>query len=105
MSMIERIGRGAGGVAARGTWFARGAWLLAVGEALISVKDHVTDRLSENDRRRLVEIIRTSKGRPGNLSARERRELQALFSKIEPAELAKSVARAGVSGRRGRGKR
>ncbi|MDP9187658.1 MAG: hypothetical protein M3O25_00230 [Actinomycetota bacterium] len=81
-----------GSSAARGRWLARGAWLLAIAEGLVAVRDHLTSRLSEKERRRLVEIVRTSKGRPSNLSDRERRELQALIGKIEPRELAKTVA-------------
>ncbi|CAN5438572.1 hypothetical protein BH20ACT15_BH20ACT15_06760 [soil metagenome] len=85
-----------GSTAARGTWLARGAWLLALAEALMAVRNHLTSRLSEKDRARLVEIVRTSKGRPANLSNRERRELKELFDKVEPKELAKTVAASGL---------
>lgn len=94
-----------GSTAARGTWLARGAWLLALAEALIAVKNHFDTRLSERDRARLMEIVKTSKGRPANLSNRERRELKVLFDKVEPKELAKTVASSGFGrqvGRRGR---
>ena len=104
MSAIERVGRSAGLAAKRGTWMARGVWLLAVAEALTHARDHVMDRLSEKERARMVEIVKTSKGRPSNLDSRERRELQNLFSKIEPAELAKSVAKSSIAGR-GRSKK
>lgn len=93
-----------GSSAARGRWLARGAWLLAIAEGLVAVRDHLTSRLSEKERRRLVEIVRTSKGRPSNLSDRERRELQALIGKIEPRELAKTVASSSL-GRQARGAR
>lgn len=81
-----------GSSAARGRWLARGAWLLAIAEGLVAVRDHLTSRLSEKERGRLVEIVKTSRGRPSNLSDRERRELQALIAKVEPRELAKTVA-------------
>ncbi len=82
--------------AARGTWLARGAWLLALAEALVAVRNHLNDRLSERDRSRLVAIVKTSKGNPMNLSDRERRELKAIFDKVEPKELAKTVATSGL---------
>lgn len=93
-----------GSTAARGRWLARGAWLLAIAEGLVAVRDHLNSRLSEKERKRLVEIVRTSKGRPRNLSDRERRELQALIAKVEPRELAKTVA-ASSFGHRARGAR
>lgn len=85
--------------AARGKWLARGAWLLAAGEVVVAVRNHVTDRLTERERKRMVEIVRSSKGRPSNLSERERRELRALLGKVEPGELAKKVATSPFAGR------
>ena len=41
-------------------------------------------RLSEKDRQRLVEIVKASKGRPSNLSDRQRKELKSLLIRIEP---------------------
>ena len=81
-----------GAAAARGRWLARGAWLLAAGEVVLAVRDHITGRLSEKERKRMVEIVRSSKGRPSNLSDRERQELQSLLAKVEPRELVKTVA-------------
>src|SRR5215208_5826915 len=81
-----------GAAAARGRWLARGAWLLAAGEVVLAVRDHITGRLSEKERKRMVEIVRSSKGRPSNLSDRERKELQSLLAKVEPRELVKTVA-------------
>ena len=40
----------------------------------------------------MLEIVRSSKGRPSNLSDRERKELRALLGKVEPR-------RAGEEGR------
>jgi hypothetical protein len=85
--------------AARARWVARGAWLLAVAEVVLAVRKHVTTRLDEKDRRRMVEIVRSSKGRPSNLSDRKRKELKALLAKTEPRELAKTVATTGFASR------
>ena len=85
--------------AARGRWLARGAWLLAAGEVVLAVRDHIAGRLSEKERRRMVEIVRSSKGRPSNLSDRERKELQTLLAKVEPRELVKRVATTGFAAR------
>ena len=71
--------------AARGKWLARGAWLLAAAEVVVAVRNHVTDRLTTKERKRMLEIVRSSKGRPSNLSDRERKELRALLGKVEPA--------------------
>lgn len=91
---------GAGNAATRAKWLARGAWLLAAAEALVAVRNHLADRLDEKDRRRLVEIVKTSKGRPSNLDDRERRELQRLIGQVEPRELVKTIARKTPLGRR-----
>jgi hypothetical protein len=85
--------------AARGKWLARGAWLLAAAEVVVAVRNHVTDRLTPRERRRMVEIVRSSKGRPSNLSDRERRELRDLLGKVEAADLAKKVATSPFAGR------
>ena len=85
--------------AARGKWLARGAWLLAAAEVVVAVRNHVSDRLTPKERKRMVEIVRSSKGRPSNLSDRERKELRALLGKVEPSELAKKVATSPFAGR------
>jgi tellurite resistance protein len=85
--------------AARGRWLARGAWLLAATEVVLAVREHITGRLSEKERRRMVEIVRSSKGRPSKLSDRERKELRALLAKVEPRELVKRVATTGFAAR------
>ena len=88
-----------GAAAERGKWLARGAWLLAAAEVVMAVKNHVSDRLTPRERNRILEILRTSKGRPSNLSNRERRELQSLLAKVEPRDLAKKVATSPFAGR------
>src|SRR2546427_12626439 len=85
--------------AARGRWLARGAWLLAAAEVVVAVREHVTGRLTEKERKRMVEIVRSSKGRPSNLSDRERKELRSLLGKVEPRALAKKVATTGFARR------
>ena len=73
-----------GAAAARGRWLARGAWLLAAAEVVLAVRNHISGRLTEKERKRMVEIVRSSKGRPSNLSDRERKELRSMLDKIEP---------------------
>jgi hypothetical protein len=85
--------------AARGKWLARGAWLLAAGEVVVAVRNHVNDRLTPKERQRIVEIVRTSKGSPTNLSDRERKELRAMLGKVEPADLVKKIATSPFAGR------
>jgi hypothetical protein len=102
MGALTRIAdslRDPGAAAARGRWLARGAWLLAAAEVVVAVRDHIAGRLNDKERRRMVEIVRTSKGRPSNLSDRERKELQALLGKVEPRELLKTIGTTGF-GRR-----
>ena len=83
----------------RAKWLARGAWLLAAAEVVIAVRNHVATRLTEKERQRMVEIVRASKGRPSNLSDRQRRELRSLLDKVEPRELAKTAATTGFAAR------
>jgi tellurite resistance protein len=102
MGALTRIGdslRDPGAAAARGQWLARGAWLLAAAEVVVAVRDHIAGRLDEKERRRMVEIVRSSKGRPSNLSDRERKELQSLLAKVEPRELLKTVGTSGFAAR------
>jgi hypothetical protein len=99
LSKISGSFRDPGAAAARGRWLARGAWLLAAAEVVVAVREHVAGRLDERERRRMVEIVRTSKGRPSNLSDRERKELQALLAKVEPRELLKTVGTTGLAQR------
>jgi len=88
-----------GAAADRGRWLARGAWLLAATEVVLAVRNHVNARLSEKDRQRMVEIVKASKGRPSNLSDRQRKELKRLLDQVEPRALAKTVATSGFASR------
>ncbi len=61
-------------------------------------------RLEPKDRARLGELLKKSQGVPNKLSTKERAEVRALVSKLEPAEFAKSIVpvarRAVMKGRR-----
>ena len=92
-----------GAAAERGRWLARGAWLLAAAEVVLAVRNHINTRLSDRDRQRMVEIVKASKGRPSNLSDRQRKELRGLLDQVEPRELAKTVASSGFAGRFAKG--
>jgi len=49
--------------------------------------------LKPEERKRLIQLARKSKGRPSKLSASERREADALLDKLEYAALGGDVAR------------
>ena len=105
LSKISRSMRDPGAAASRARWLARGAWLLAAAEVVVAIRDHVAGRLDDKERRRMVEIVRTSKGRPSNLSDRERKELKGLLDQVEPRTLAKTVASSGFASRFAKGLR
>jgi hypothetical protein len=61
--------------------------------------------LSERDRSRLSRLVRQSGGRPGNLSAKERRELRRLAGKLDLKGMGRELlplVRARRGGRKGR---
>lgn len=53
-------------------------------------KEHL-ERLTPRERRRLISLVRETKGRPGNLSAARRRELGDLIAKAEPKRFASTA--------------
>ena len=59
------------------------ARLIVLGELVLLAREHL-HKLEPQDRRRIVELVRRGGGRPGNLSERDRRELQRLIEKVEP---------------------
>jgi hypothetical protein len=65
--------------------------LLAVGEIALLARSHIR-KLEPDERRRLVELMRAGRGRPRNLSDRDREELGKLVAKAEPRLLAGAVA-------------
>jgi hypothetical protein len=56
--------------------------------------------LSASDRRRLSGLLRQSRGRPGNLSARERDELLAIIGRLDLLGVARELGGASRRGRR-----
>ncbi len=68
------------------------ARLIILAEVMMLAGEHV-GRLSPRERRRVLELLRRGRGRPSNLSQRERAELATLVAKAEPKLFARSVAR------------
>ena len=76
----------------RSRWLARRLWLIAVAEGAWVSWGHWR-RLEPEERRRLLEIAKKSKGRPSkNLSKGERREAEVLLDKLGHLELAGNIA-------------
>ncbi len=65
--------------------------LLAAAEIIMIVREHI-EKLEPQERRRLVELLRTGRGRPRNLGAAEQDELRELVAKAEPRLFAGLVA-------------
>src|SRR5579875_1446689 len=61
--------------------------LLAAAEVAALARDHI-QRLTPEERHRVLELIRLGRGRPSNLSEDEREELTTLIAKAEPRLLA-----------------
>jgi hypothetical protein len=57
--------------------------LLAVAEIALLMRAHLS-KLDARERRRLVALLRTGRGRSRNLQPAEREELAALVAKLEP---------------------
>jgi hypothetical protein len=58
--------------------------------------------LSAKDRRRLAALVRQSRGRPGNLSDRERRELMGIVAELDLLGVARELSGLTGQGRRRR---
>jgi hypothetical protein len=65
--------------------------LLALAEVAILAKAHY-GRLSAAERSRLFQLVKTSRGRSGNLTQSERDELAGLVNKMEPRMFAGTAA-------------
>lgn len=76
-------------------------WLMLF-EAVKLARSHLMDSTSPADRRRVVELVKRSKGMPQNLSARERDDLKRIASKIDASKLAAAAAPAFMGAVRGR---
>jgi hypothetical protein len=77
--------------ARRSRWLAERLWFIAAIE-VAWLANHHWRRLDSEERRRLRELIRKSRGRPSKLSSREREEAEQLLRKLDYAELGGSVA-------------
>jgi hypothetical protein len=60
--------------------------LLSIAEVAVLTRDHY-QLLSHAERKRLVTLVRTGRGRTGRLTDREREELETLVGKLEPRRL------------------
>jgi hypothetical protein len=76
--------------AARSRWLADRLWFIAAIEVAWLANRHWR-RLEPDERRRLRELIRKSRGRPSKLSTKEREEAEELLQKLDFAELGGSV--------------
>ena len=83
VSLIGWTGRR---IAKRSRWLADRLWFIAAVEVAWLANRH-WHRLDRDERRRLRELIWKSRGRPSNLSAREREEADELLEKLGYAEL------------------
>src|SRR5579875_4178194 len=60
--------------------------LLSAAEVAILAREHF-QRLTPAERRRLLTLVRTGRGRTNRLTPRERRELEGLLARLEPRQL------------------
>jgi hypothetical protein len=73
-------------------WFIPWMWPIYVARGAIAVKNHVGDRLTERQFKRLIYLLRRSKGRPSNLTPKQRSEFKRLLDKVDPFDLVKALA-------------
>jgi hypothetical protein len=73
--------------------------ILLVAEVALLAKRHL-DNLGPGEAGELRRLLVKSKGRPGNLSARERSRIKELATKLEPGAFAKSAAATSVGRRK-----
>jgi uncharacterized membrane protein len=57
--------------------------LVEAAEVVLLVRDHI-QKLEPEERRRVLQLLRNARGRPRNLTQRERAELASLAAKAEP---------------------
>jgi hypothetical protein len=76
-------------------------WLL-VFEVARGVHSHVMDTLTPRERRRVSEILRKSRGLPGNVTTAEREELRRMAAKLDLKGLARDLVPTMVGGRKRR---
>lgn len=68
------------------------ARLLLAGDVLLLARRHLL-KLEPHERRRIVVLVRRGRGRPSQLSERERRELARLLEKAQPGEFVRSAVK------------
>jgi hypothetical protein len=73
--------------------------IILIAEVALVAKRHL-DNLGPGEAGELRSLLVKSKGRPGNLSARERSRIKELVSKLEPGAFAKSAAATSVGRRK-----
>lgn len=66
---------------------------LILAEVALTIKRHL-DLLDADEKADLGQLVRKSKGRPSNLSKRERQRLGEIVAKLEPTALARETAEA-----------
>jgi hypothetical protein len=76
-------------------------WLMLF-EVARGVHSHVMDALSPAERRRVMQILRTSKGNPANVTPREREDLRRIAGKLDLKRLGQDLAPRVIAGRRRR---
>ena len=95
MGVLSGVGKAIGWsgrkVAMRSRWLARRLWIVAAADVALASRRH-WKRLDDRERDRLLEITRKWKGRNSNLSAKEKREAEALLNKLGHIELAGTAA-------------
>jgi hypothetical protein len=71
---------------------------------MVIARDH-WEKLTPGERAHLSALVRKSRGRPGNLTARERGDLRRLAVKLDLPSMGRSVAPVArrLRGQRGRG--
>jgi hypothetical protein len=76
-------------------------WMMLLEVAMVA-REH-WGRLPAKDRDELRRIVSKSRGRPGNLTPRERKELLRLVRALEPVQLGRRLMPFGGGLRRGHG--
>jgi hypothetical protein len=75
------------------------ARVLILAEIALALKRHL-DLLESDEKSDLQRLVRRSKGKPSNLSRRERERLGEIVSKLEPSLLARELTTAATPWRR-----
>src|SRR5262245_10164152 len=88
MGFLGRIGMR---VARRSRWLGQRLWIIASAQVALLTWRHWR-RLDREERRRLIHLLRKSRGRAKRLSERERREMVELLERLNYAELGGGIA-------------